>query len=50
MKEDIIKDIKETIKNLKLEIIEKQEQLEELIQKYQELSGIKLDDEDCEVN
>lgn len=45
MNENLVKDLKAAIKNIKLEIIEKQNQLETLIEQYQELTGIEFDDE-----
>ena len=45
MKEDIIKELQETIKKLKLEIIKKQEELEMLINQYQELTGIEIEED-----
>lgn len=46
MKENLVKELKETIEKLKIEILEKQQQLNILIEEYQELSGIELDDGD----
>ena len=44
MSEDIVIELKNTIKKLKLEIIEKQEELDSLIEKYQTLSNEVVDD------
>ncbi len=44
MNENLVVELKDTIDKLKLEILKKQEQLESLIEQYQELSGIELED------
>lgn len=44
-----IEKIKQIIQNLKIEILEKQEQLDTLINKYQELSGIDLKDTESDI-
>lgn len=43
-KNDIIYELKNTIKKLKIEIINKQQELDSLLEQYQELSGIEFED------
>lgn len=45
MNDKLIVDLKETIAKLNEEIIEKRELLNSLIEKYQEISGIEIDEE-----
>lgn len=45
MNENLIVELKNTINNLKLEIIQKQVEFDLLINQYQELTGIELEDE-----
>ncbi len=46
MNEDLIRELKNTIKELKIEIIEKEEKLNSLIEQYQELKNIEQEDMD----
>ena len=46
MNEDLIRELKNTIKELKIEIIEKEEKLNLLIKQYQELKNIEQEDMD----
>ena len=43
MNENLVIELQDTIKKLKMEIIEKQQKLNILIEQYQELTGIELD-------
>lgn len=43
MNEDLVIELKNTIKKLKIEILEKQQQLDTLIEQYQELTDVDLD-------
>ncbi|MCR4580925.1 MAG: hypothetical protein K5666_00200 [Bacilli bacterium] len=45
MNNELIEELKKAIEQLKLEILEKQEELDSLINQYQELSGIELEDD-----
>lgn len=42
MNESLIQELKNAIEKLKVEILEKQQKLNSLIDKYQELSGIEI--------
>lgn len=44
MKDDVVKELKDAIKALKLDILRKQEELNILREKYEELSGEELED------
>lgn len=44
MNDNLVIELKNTIKNIKIEILEKRQQLESLILKYQALTGIDLDE------
>lgn len=44
MNENLVIELQDNIKKLKMEIIEKQQKLNILIEQYQELTGIELDD------
>ena len=46
MNEDLIRELKNNIKKLKIEIIEKEEKLNSLIEQYQELKNIEQEDMD----
>ena len=46
MNEELIRELKNTIKELKIEIIEKEEKLNSLIEQYQELKNIEQEDMD----
>ena len=46
MKEDLVIELKNIIKDLKLEILKKQEELVSLLDQYQELAGIEIENED----
>ena len=48
MNEELVKQLKNTIKNLKSEILKKQEELIKLLEQYQELTGINLDSEETD--
>lgn len=45
MNDTLINELKETINQIKGEIKEKRKVLDELIEQYQEISGIELDEE-----
>ncbi|MBR6820945.1 MAG: hypothetical protein IKM55_01830 [Bacilli bacterium] len=45
MNDTLINELKETINQIKEEIKEKRKVLDELIEQYQEISGIELDEE-----
>lgn len=45
MNDTLINELKETIARLKQEILEKREILDSLIEQYQEISGIEIDEE-----
>ena len=49
MNDEIVIELKNAIKKIKLEIIEKQEKLDSLIEKYQELSNEEIEDSDNNV-
>ncbi len=48
MNQTLIQELQEAIKQIKKEIIEKQEQLDDLIDQYQKLSGIELEDDNID--
>lgn len=48
MNDELVLQLKSTIKNLKLEIIKKQEELISLLNQYQELTGVNLDIEEID--
>ena len=48
MNDELVLQLKSAIKNLKLEIIKKQEELILLLNQYQELTGVNLDIEEID--
>ena len=50
MNNNLIKELKKAIEQLKLEILNKQEELNSLINQYQELSGIEIEDENTDTD
>lgn len=44
MSENLVENLKRAINDLKVEILEKQEELTDLIEKYQELAGEEIED------
>jgi len=48
MNQELIEDLRSAISKLKQEIIEKQNKLDELIDQYQQISGIELEEETAE--
>lgn len=48
MNQTLIQELQEAIKQIKKEILEKQEQLDDLIEQYQNLSGIELEDDNID--
>lgn len=44
MSENLVENLKRAINDLKVEILEKQEELTDLIEKYQELTGEEIED------
>lgn len=48
MNQTLIQELQEAIKQIKKEILEKQDQLDDLIDQYQKLSGIELEDDNID--
>ena len=48
MNENVVEELKNTIKKLKAEILQKQSELISLLEQYQKLTGIELDEIDGE--